>query len=247
MPDSACHMMVDLDLMNQEQWTAVDEYINAKLIPSDAALEAAVEASAKAELPAIAVTPSQGKLLHILARMQGARRILEIGTLGAYSSIWLARALPPDGCLITLEISPKHAEVARANIARAGLSKLVDLRLGKGIDILPKLAAEKAGPFDLVFIDADKASIPDYFTWSMKLARVGTLIVIDNVVRKGAVIEADSKDADVQGVRRLNEMLGAESRVTATCIQTVGSKGYDGLTIALVNRLSTNHRGAPDS
>ena len=224
--------------MNQEQWTAVDDYINSKLIPDDAALEAALKESAKANLPAIAVTPCQGKLLHILARMQNARRILEIGTLGGYSTIWLARALPKDGRLITLELSPKHAEVALANVKRAGLSKLVDLRLGKAIDTLPKLAKEKAGPFDLIFIDADKASIPDYFTWSLKLSRKGTLIVVDNVVRKGAILDAKTTDEDVQGVRRLNDMLAKESRVTATTLQTVGSKGYDGLTLVFVNKPS---------
>ena len=221
--------------MNQEQWTAVDDYINSLVVPSDPALDAAVEASAKAELPAIAVTPNQGKLLHILARLVSARRILEIGTLGGYSTIWLARTLPADGRLFTLEIDPKHAEVARKNVERAGLGKKVELRLGPAIETLKRLAAEKQGPFDLSFIDADKASIPDYFKWSLQLSRPGSLIVVDNVVRKGAVIEAASKDADVQGVRRLNEMLAKEPRVTATTIQTVGSKGYDGFTIALVN------------
>jgi predicted O-methyltransferase YrrM len=220
--------------MNQEQWTAVDEYINSLVVPSDPALDAAVEASAKAELPAIAVAPNQGKLLHILGRLVNARRILEIGTLGGYSTIWLARSLTTDGRLFSLEIDPKHAEVARKNVDRAGLSSKVEVRLGPAIESLQKLASEKAGPFDLIFIDADKAGIPDYFNWSLKLSRSGSLIVVDNVVRKGAVIEAASKDPDVQGVRRLNEMLAKESRVTATTIQTVGSKGYDGITIALV-------------
>jgi predicted O-methyltransferase YrrM len=220
--------------MNQEQWTAVDEYINSLVVPSDPALDAAVEASAKAELPAIAVAPNQGKLLHILARLVNARRILEIGTLGGYSTIWLARALTTDGRLFSLEIDPKHAEIARKNVERAGLASKVEVRLGPAIESLQKLASEKAGPFDLIFIDADKAGIPDYFDWSLKLARSGSLIIVDNVVRKGAVIEAASKDPDVQGVRRLNEMLAKESRVTATTIQTVGSKGYDGITIVLV-------------
>jgi predicted O-methyltransferase YrrM len=220
--------------MNQEQWTAVDDYINSLVVPSDPALDAAVEASAKAELPAIAVTPNQGKLLHILARLVNARRILEIGTLGGYSTIWLARALTSDGRLFSLEIEPKHAEVARKNVERAGLASKVEVRLGPAIESLQKLASEKAGPFDLIFIDADKAGIPDYFNWSLKLARSGSLIIVDNVVRKGAVVEAASKDPDVQGVRRLNEMLARESRVTATTIQTVGSKGYDGITIVLV-------------
>ena len=221
--------------MNQEQWTAVDRYIGDTVVPSDSALDAALEASAKAELPAIAVTANQGKLLHILARLIAARRVLEIGTLGGYSTIWLARALPKGGRVITLEVNPKHAEVARANVARAGLAKTVEIRLGGALETLPKLAAEKAGAFDLIFIDADKANIPEYFTWSLKLSHPGSLIIVDNVVRKGAVIEADSDDPDVQGVRRLNEMLAKEKRVTATTIQTVGSKGYDGFTIALVN------------
>jgi len=221
--------------MNQEQWTAVDSYISETVVPSDAALDAALEASIKAELPAIAVTPNQGKLLHIFARLVNARRVLEIGTLGGYSTIWLARALPDDGRLISLELNPKHAEVARGSIDRAGLTKKVEVKLGKALDTLPKLAAEGSGPFDLIFIDADKASIPEYFKWSLKLSRPGSLIIVDNVVRKGAVIEADSSDQDVQGVRRLNEMLAKEKRVTATTIQTVGSKGYDGITVALVN------------
>jgi len=221
--------------MNQEQWTAVDNYINSLVVPSDPALDAAIEASTKAELPAIAVAPNQGKLLHILARLVNARRILEIGTLGGYSTIWLARALPADGRLFSLEIEPKHAEIARKNVERAGLASRVEVRLDPAIDSLKKLAAENQGPFDLIFIDADKERIPDYFTWSLKLSRSGTLIIVDNVVRKGAVIEAGSKDPDVQGVRRLNEMLAKESRVTATTIQMVGTKGYDGMTIALVN------------
>jgi predicted O-methyltransferase YrrM len=221
--------------MNQEQWTAVDRYISDTVVPSDSALDAALEASTKAELPAIAVTANQGKLLHILARLVDARRVLEIGTLGGYSTIWLARALPKGGHVITLEVNPKHAEVARANVARAGLASAVEIRLGAALETLPKLATEKLGPFDLLFIDADKANIPQYFTWSLKLSRPGSLIIVDNVVRKGAVIDADSDDPDVQGVRRLNEVLAKEKRVTATTIQTVGSKGYDGFTIALVN------------
>jgi predicted O-methyltransferase YrrM len=221
--------------MNQEQWAAVDRYIGETVVPSDSALDAALEASTKAELPAIAVTANQGKLLHILARLVDARRVLEIGTLGGYSTIWLARALPKGGRVITLEVNPKHAEVARANVARAGLASTVEIRLGAALESLPKLLTEKLGPFDLMFIDADKANIPEYFTWSLKLSRPGSLIIVDNVVRKGAVIDADSDDPDVQGVRRLNEMLAKEKRVTATTIQTVGSKGYDGFTIALVN------------
>jgi predicted O-methyltransferase YrrM len=220
--------------MTQELWTAVDEYLNARLVGADPLLDEARAASLAGGLPDIAVAPNQGKLLHLLARIHGAKNILEIGTLGGYSTIWLARALPADGRLITLEADARHAAVARANIARAGFAEIVDLRLGRAIDTLPQLDAEGRGPFDLVFIDADKASIPEYFNWSLKLSRPGALIIVDNVVREGGVIEADSKDANIQGVRRLNEMLAAEPRVSATCIQTVGSKGYDGFTLALV-------------
>jgi predicted O-methyltransferase YrrM len=180
------------------------------------------------------VAPNQGKLLQLLARMQGARSILEIGTLGGYSTIWLARALPPGGRLITLEADPKHAEVARANIARAGLDEMVELRLGRALDTLPALHRENRGPFDLIFIDADKPGYPDYFPWALKLSRRGSLIVADNVVRKGAVADANSVDPMVQGVRRFTELVAAEPRVSATAIQTVGSKGYDGLAIVLV-------------
>jgi predicted O-methyltransferase YrrM len=220
--------------MSQERWTAVDRYITDLLVPPDPALEAALQASAAAGLPAISVSPSQGKLLQLLARLQGARAILELGTLGAYSTIWLARALPPGGRLVTLEADPRHAEVARANLARAGLADAVELRLGRGLDTLPLLAAEGAGPFDLIFIDADKPSIPEYFAWALRLSRRGSLIVVDNVVRDGEVVDAGSADPNVQGVRRFNELLAAEPRVSATTLQTVGSKGYDGLTFALV-------------
>lgn len=220
--------------MSQEQWTAVDRYITDLVVRPDPALDAALRDSAAAGLPAINVSPSQGKLLHLLARAQGARRILEIGTLGGYSTIWLARALPAGGRLITLESDEKHAEVARANIARAGLSDVVELRLGPALDTLPTLAAEGCGPFDLIFIDADKPTTPDYFAWALKLSRVGSLIVTDNVVRKGALADANSTDPSVRGMRRFHEMVSAERRVSATTIQTVGSKGYDGFTIALV-------------
>lgn len=218
--------------MSAEMWAAVDRYIDELLVPSDPALDAALAASAAAGLPPIQVAPNQGKLLHLLARLQRARRILEIGTLGGYSTIWLARALPPDGRLVTLEADPKHAEVARGNIARAGLSELVELRLGKALDTLPQLAA--ADPFDLVFIDADKPNTAAYFTWALELSRSGGIIVVDNVVRGGAVADAGSDDPDVQGVRRLYDLLAAEPRVSATAIQTVGGKGHDGLAIALV-------------
>jgi predicted O-methyltransferase YrrM len=222
------------DLMNQDLWTAVDQYINEQLVPSDPALDAAVEACTAAELPAISVTPSLGKLLHLLARLVGAKNILEIGTLGGYSTIWLARALPAGGRVITLEADAKHAQVACKNIARAGLADVVELREGKALDTLPELAAEGLEAFDLIFIDADKSNNPHYFDWALRLSHKGTLIIVDNVVRDGAVIEADSTDPNIQGVRRLFEILAAEPRVVSTALQTVGSKGYDGFVIALV-------------
>lgn len=214
-------------------WTKVDDYINDQLVPADPALNAARKAAAAAGLPDIAVTPSQGKLLHLLARSIKARNILEIGTLGAYSTIWLARALPANGKVITLEFSPKHAQVARKNIARAGLSKKVDLREGAALETLPKLAAERRR-FDFFFIDADKENNANYFQWALKLARPGSLIFVDNVIRDGKVANARSKDPMIQGVRRLNDLLKKEKRVVATTIQTVGAKGYDGFTLALV-------------
>jgi len=219
---------------NQPQWTAVDRYITDLLVGSDPVLEAALQANAAAGLPSIDVTPNQGKLLHLLARMLPARRILEIGTLGGYSTIWLARALPAESRLITLEAESKHAEVARANLQRAGLERVVDLRLGPALETLPKLADEGCGPFDLIFIDADKPNNAAYLGWALKLTRPGSLIIGDNVVRNGAVIEAGSDDPRVQGTRRFYEMLSAEPRVSATAIQTVGSKGYDGFAVALV-------------
>ena len=220
--------------MTQEQWTSVDRYIGELLVPSDPALDAALASSTAAGLPAINVAPNQGKLLQLLARMHGARSILEIGTLGGYSTIWLARALPPGGRLVTLEADPDHAEVARANIIRADLSRVVDVRVGRALDTLPQIQREKLAPFDLFFIDADKANIPAYFKWALDLSRPGSLIIVDNVVRGGAVLDADSTDPNVQGVRRFNELVAAERRVTATAIQTVGSKGHDGFAIALV-------------
>jgi predicted O-methyltransferase YrrM len=220
--------------MSQEQWTAVDRYLTGLLVPPDDALEAALQASAAAGLPSINVSPNQGKLLHLLARLQGARSILEIGTLGGYSTIWLARALPAGGRLVTLEADAKHAEVARGNLAGAGLADVVELRLGPALETLPQLAAEGRGPFDLIFIDADKESYSDYLAWSLRLSRRGSLIVADNVVRKGAVLDPANDDPRVQGARRFNEALAAEPRVNATAIQTVGSKGYDGFALALV-------------
>ena len=220
--------------MTPELWAEVDRYIGGALIPEDPVLEAALQASNDAGLPAIAVAPPQGKLLHLIARIHGAKSILEIGTLGGYSTIWLARTLPAGARLVTLEADPKHAEVARANIARAGLAEVVELRVGPALDTLPRLAAEGAGPFDLVFIDADKQGYPDYLAWALRLTRPGSLIIADNVVRKGAVADPDSDDPRVRGVRRFNELLAAEPRVSACAIQTVGSKGYDGFAIALV-------------
>jgi predicted O-methyltransferase YrrM len=193
-----------------------------------------VRASSEAGLPAIQISPPLGKLLHLLAKIRGVETILEVGTLGGYSAIWLARALPVGGRLITLEADPKHAEVARANITQAGLASVVELRLGKALDVLPQLAFEKCGPFDLIFIDADKVSTPDYFAWALRLSRVGSLIITDNVVRKGALADAASADPNVRAMRRFHEMLRAEPRVSATTVQTVGCKGYDGFTLALV-------------
>jgi predicted O-methyltransferase YrrM len=220
--------------MSQEQWTAVDRYVTDLLIPQDAALEAALQASTAAGLPAINVSPPFGKWLYLLARMHQARRILEIGTLGGYSAIWLARALPAGGRLVTLEADETHATVARANIARAGLADVVDLRLGLALDTLPQIEAEGRGAFDLVFVDADKERLTEYFEWSLRLSRPGALIIVDNVVREGAVIDPTSDDPRVQGTRRFHARVAAEPRVTATVIQTVGSKGYDGFTLALV-------------
>ena len=217
----------------------MDGYINELLVREDPALQAAVRAGAAAGLPPIAVTPSQGKLLELLARVQQARTILELGTLGGYSTIWLARALPAGGRLITLEAEPRYAEVARANIANAGYGDVVELRVGRALETLSQLVAEDAGPFDLIFIDADKANNPGYFEWSLELSRPGTLIVTDNIVRDGLILDPDADDpsggnATIRGVRAFYEMLAAESRISATAIQTVGAKGYDGFALAIV-------------
>ncbi|MBI1278671.1 MAG: methyltransferase [Anaerolineaceae bacterium] len=220
--------------MSPEQWNAVDTYFDELFVPADAVLTAALQAITDAGLPAISVSPTQGKLLYLLAKMRGVRSILEIGTLGAYSTIWMARALPVDGRLITLEIDPKHAEVARANIARAGLTAQAQVRVGKAIESLPKLSEEGAGPFDLVFIDADKVSTPDYLAWAFQLTKPGSLIIIDNVVRSGAVADPTTTDPNVQGVQKALAMLAADKRVITTAAQTVGSKGYDGFAMALV-------------
>lgn len=218
----------------EDQWTAVDRYIEGLFAPGDPALDAALQASAAAGLPEINVTPAQGALLHVLARAAGARSILEIGTLGGYSTIWLARALPPGGRLISLEAVARHAEVARANLARAGLAELAEVRVGPALDTLPEIEAAGAGPFDLIFIDADKPSSPAYFAWALKLARVGSLIIVDNVVRDGKVADPDSADPSVRGVRQTLAAMAAEPRVRATAAQTVGAKGYDGLAMAVV-------------
>jgi predicted O-methyltransferase YrrM len=218
----------------RELWTAVDGYVADLLFPPDLALSGALTASEAAGLPTIAVSPTQGAFLHILARSLGARSILEIGTLGGYSTIWLGRALAPGGTLVTLEADPLHAEVARANIARAGLDDVVEVRVGKAMDTLPALAAERRAPFDLVFIDADKPNIPAYFDWALRLSRTGGMIIVDNVVRDGEIIDDASDDPSVQGVRRFLAQVAGEPRVSATVIQTVGAKGYDGFAIALV-------------
>jgi predicted O-methyltransferase YrrM len=219
-------------LQTDALWTEIDGYLADNLVPGDAALEAALAASEQAGLPAINVAANQGKLLMLLARAMGARKILEIGTLGGYSTIWLARGLPPDGRLITLEANEDYAEVARANIARAGLAEMVEIRVGRAQDTLPGLAEQ--APFDLIFIDADKPGTPGYFQWAVKLARRGSLIIVDNVVREGAVLEAESGDASVQAMRRFFELAATDPRVSGTAIQTVGAKGHDGLAILLV-------------
>lgn len=220
--------------MSSELWTAVDGYISDLLVGQDPMLEAALEASHAAGLPPINVAPNQGKLLHLLARALGAHNILEVGTLGGYSTIWLARALDEGGRLVTLELESRHADVAQANFDRAGLADRVILRRGPAVDSLAELVSEGAGPFDLVFIDADKPSNPEYFEWALRLTRPGSVILVDNVIRDGAVIDAGAQDPAVRGTRRLNELMAADPRVSATEVQTVGSKGYDGFALALV-------------
>jgi predicted O-methyltransferase YrrM len=226
-------------VVTNQMWSAVDGYIADRLIPEDPALAAALAASEAAGLPVGAVSPSQGRLLELLARIRGARSILELGTLGGYSTIWLARALPAGGRLITLEADARFAEVARENVANAGLGQVVQVRVGEALQTLPELANEGAGPFDAIFIDADKRNNPAYLEWSLKLSRAGSVIIADNVVRGGAMLDPDGFDArlgqgGVQGVRRFHEMLADEPRVSATVIQTVGAKGHDGFALALV-------------
>ncbi len=220
--------------MSRERWTAVDDYASSLFEPHDDVLEAALAASRRANLPSINVSAAQGRFLHLFARAIGARQVLEIGTLGGYSTIWLARALPAGGQVVTLEVDPKHADVARANFARAGLTDAIDLRLGPALDTLPALVAAGRGPFDLVFIDAHKPEYADYLTWALQLSRPGTVLIADNIVRDGAVADGASSDVNVQGVRRFNEQLAADPRVSAAIVQTVGSKGYDGFAFALV-------------
>jgi predicted O-methyltransferase YrrM len=218
----------------EPRWDEVDAYLTETFVPRDDAFAAALADSDAAGLPAIQVSPPQGRLLELLVRALQARSILEIGTLGGYSTLWLARGLAPGGRIVTLEVDPKHAEVAKRNFERAGRSGAIELRLGPALETLPRLVEERAGPFDLVFVDADKPSLPDYFAWSLRLARPGTMIVVDNVVREGDVVDPKSPDAAVQGVRRMNERIAAEPRVSATTLQTVGGKGYDGLAFVLV-------------
>lgn len=220
--------------MSNDVWTRVDEYLAGQLLPDDPVLTAVLQSSDEAGLPAINVSATQGKLLQMFAQLCGARNILEIGTLGGYSTVWLARALPPDGRLITLEADEKHAAIARANISRAGLDEVVDLRVGRAAESLAALAHEGRPPFDLTFIDADKVSTTEYFDWALKMSRPGSLIIVDNVVRNGAVADPASSDASVRAMRRFFDLLRDEPRVTATAVQTVGGKGYDGFAVAMV-------------
>jgi len=220
--------------MSEDVWNAVERYFVESLISADPIQEETLRANVAAGLPAIDVAPTEGKFLYLLAKIRGAKRILEIGTLGGYSTIWLARALPAGGLLVTLEVSAKHAEVAAANLTRAAFSSVVEIRLGPGLDSLARLYAEGAAPFDFIFIDADKPNNPGYLEGALRLSRSGTVIVVDNVVRDGEVADSASRDASVQGVRRLFALMAADSRLDATALQTVGSKGYDGFALAVV-------------
>ena len=229
--------------MSSRTWSAVDAYLEKLLRPDDPALRSALHASATARLPPIQVSPLQGRFLQLLARIRGARRILEVGTLGGYSTIWLARALPPGGRMITLERDPRHATVARANLRGAGLAKRVTVRVGPALETLPRLEAEGEGPFDLIFLDADKPNNPAYLDWAVRLARPGTVIVVDNVVRDGHVVQTRSRDPRVQGIRRMNARLANDPRLLATTLQTVGRKGYDGFVLAIVLKVAAPGRG----
>ncbi|MEU3251724.1 O-methyltransferase [Streptomyces sp. NPDC006997] len=221
-------------MSESQTWDAVDEYFSGHLSPDDEALQAALRDSAAAGLPEVNVTATQGKFLQLLATVQGARTVLEIGTLGGYSTIWLARALPADGRLVSLEYSPRHAEVAVRNIARAGLDKVAEVRVGPALASLPQLADENPPPFDLVFIDADKANNKPYLEWALKLTSAGSLIVVDNVVRGGRVADTGSTEPDVRGTRAAIELIGSHPRLDGTALQTVGAKGYDGFALARV-------------
>jgi predicted O-methyltransferase YrrM len=221
--------------MSQELWSAVDDYICEHLLEPDPVLDAALAASEAAGLPPIAVTPNQGKLLELLVRIQGARRVLELGTLGGYSTIWLARGLPQGGRLVTLELNPSYAAVAKANIARAGVAEIVELRVGPALETLAAMKAGGEGPFDLIFIDADKQNYPGYLEWSLKLSRPGTVLIGDNVVRAGGIVDPANEDGVVEGVRRFYELLAEEPGVDATAVQTVGAKGHDGFAVGVVS------------
>ncbi|MED4616997.1 O-methyltransferase [Priestia megaterium] len=227
-------MWRSMEMSIYEIWNEVDLYMNDKLIQPDPILDEVLKANQEAELPAIDVSPSQGKFLHLLASLKGAKRILEIGTLGGYSTIWLARALPKDGQLITLELSAHHAEVARANLKRAGVSHLVEVIVGPGLDTLAVLKDRGTDPFDLIFIDADKPNNPNYLKWALELSKRGSLIICDNVVRQGHVVNSESEDENVNGIRQFMNALAQEKRISATAIQTVGSKGYDGFIVGIV-------------
>ncbi len=227
-------MWRSMEMSIYEIWNEVDLYMNDKLIQPDPILDEVLKANQEAELPAIDVSPSQGKFLHLLASLKGAKRILEIGTLGGYSTIWLARALPKDGQLITLELSAHHAEVARANLKRAGVSHLVEVIVGPGLDTLAVLKDRGTDPFDLIFIDADKPNNPNYLKWALELSKRGSLIICDNVVRQGHVVNSESEDENVKGIRQFMNVLAQEKRISATAIQTVGSKGYDGFIVGIV-------------
>jgi predicted O-methyltransferase YrrM len=220
--------------VSEQRWARVDEYLGELLLPSDAVLDAAVRSAVDADLPQIRVSPVQGKFLNLLARIQGARSILEIGTLAGYSTIWLARALPRHGRLVSLEVNPRYAEIARANLRRAGLDSIAEVRVGPALDSLPALEKEGAGPFDLFFIDADKDHNPEYLAWALRLSRLGTVIVVDNVVREGAVADEKADDANLRGIRRMLELVRREPRLDATALQMVGVKGYDGFAVLLV-------------
>jgi predicted O-methyltransferase YrrM len=220
--------------MSEQLWSQVDAYVVGKLLPDDPVMEQVLAANRSGGLPAIDVSAAQGRFLELLVRISGARNILEIGTLGGYSTIWIARALPAGGRMVTLEYSPRHAEVAAANFERAGLAERIELRVGAGLDSLPGVEKDGLGPFDLIFIDADKPNNPNYLEWAVKLAREGTVIVLDNVIRDGGVIDAESMDATIVGTRKAFDLMGSHPRLRATALQTVGAKGYDGFAIAIV-------------